>query len=90
MLKKFKEKLKNKKELYIRVKARPSANQTKIVEILSDDTLKIDIKAAPVKGKANKELVDYLGKVFLVSKENVTIISGARERVKLVKIYANS
>lgn len=90
MIKKYQEKLNKKGEVYLRIKARPNSSGTKISGILENDTMKIDIKAAPEKGKANKELIKYLAKIFLVSKENVTIISGAREKIKLVKIYANS
>ncbi|MDP2755794.1 MAG: DUF167 domain-containing protein [Nitrospirota bacterium] len=86
MLLKFKRQLKEKGELYLRVKARPGAAKTAVKEITDDETVKMDIAAPPVKGKANKELIKFLAQEFAVSKNNVKIISGAASRTKLIKI----
>ena len=53
---------------------------------MSDDTVKIDIAAAPVKGKANDELAKFLAREFSVPRKNVIILSGAADKTKLVKI----
>ncbi|MDP3043172.1 MAG: DUF167 domain-containing protein [bacterium] len=90
MLSKHKQLLKEKGELYLRIKARPGAAKTAVREITDDETVKMDIAAPPVKGKANKELVEFLAKNFAVSKNNVKIISGAASRTKLIKIINNS
>ncbi|MBA3047493.1 DUF167 domain-containing protein [Patescibacteria group bacterium] len=82
----FKKQLKNKKEVYLRVKARPNSAKSEIGELMSDETVKINIAALPVKGKANQELIKFLAREFEVDKNNIKIISGARERIKLVKI----
>lgn len=86
MLLKFKRQLKEKGEIYLRVKVRPGAAKNVIKEITDDETIKIDIAAPPAKGKANRELVKFLAKNFAVSKNNVKIISGAVSRTKLIKI----
>ncbi len=86
MLELYKQQLKNKGELYLRVKARPGATKTVIKEIMDDETIKINIAAPPVKGKANQELIKFLAKEFDVLKNNVKIVSGAGERVKLIKL----
>ena len=86
MLLKFKKQLFNSKELYLRIKIYPSASKNEIKDIMDDETLKIGISAPPVKGKANQELIKFLAREFAVSKNNVKIISGAWERVKLIKI----
>lgn len=54
--------------------------------VMDDETVKIRIAAPPEKGKANKELIKFLSKELSVSKEQITIISGKTEPVKLVKI----
>ena len=82
----FKKLFLEKGEVYLRVKVRPNAAKTLAKEVMADETVKIDLAAAPVKGKANQELIKFLAKEFVVSKDNVKIISGAGERVKLVKI----
>ena len=77
-------------EVYLRVKVHPGAKRNEFKGMLKDgvngETLKIDIAAVAEKGKANAELIKFLAKEFLVRKENVKIISGASDRVKLIKI----
>lgn len=85
-LEKYKEALAKNKEVYLRVKARPGAAKTCLKEIMADETLKIDLAAPAVKGKANQELIKFLAERFAANKNNVKIISGAGERLKLVKI----
>lgn len=86
MLEDFFRKLKDKNELYLKIKVRPGAVKNEIKSRLDDDTLKIDIAAPPERGKANVELTKFLAKSFLVSKDNVAILSGAGDKLKLVKI----
>ena len=45
--------------------------------------LRISIKAAPEKGKANQELVKFLSKLL---KKKVMIIKGLKNREKILKI----
>lgn len=89
MLTKFVEQFRKKGEVYLRIKARPGASATDVRGIMEGEdgeTIKIDLAAVPENGKANQELVKYLAKWFLVLKENVKIISGAGDKVKLIKI----
>ena len=85
-LKVFKNHFKQNGQIYLRVKARPNAAETFFREIMADETIKIDLAAAPSKGKANQELIKFLAEQFAVNKNNVKIISGTGDRVKLVKI----
>jgi uncharacterized protein len=77
---------KNNGEIYLRIKVKPGAAESKIIGVLADETMKINIAAPAEKGKANQELIKFLAKEFAVRKENVKIISGTSDRVKLVKI----
>lgn len=86
MLNNYKDLLTKKGEVYLRIKASPGSPRTKVTGILDDETIKIDVAAQAQKGKANKELIKYLAKEFMVNKNDVKIISGARERLKLIKI----
>ena len=86
MLQKFKNIIHKKDEVYLRIKARPDAAKTVITQILDDDTIKIDVAAPPLKGKANQELVRFIAKEFAVDKKCVKIITGKQEKIKLVKI----
>jgi uncharacterized protein len=71
---------------YIRVKIIPKSAKNEIVETMEDETIKIRIKAVPEKGKANKELIKFLSKEYKLSKENITIVSGKTEQIKLLRI----
>ncbi|HAC33747.1 MAG TPA: YggU family protein [Gammaproteobacteria bacterium] len=50
------------------------------------DVIKIRIKAPPVDGKANAELIRFLAAEFSVSKRAVSILSGELNRRKRVSI----
>ena len=86
MLVKYKDNLANNKEVYLRIKALPGAGKTEPVAEMADGTLKIAVAAAPEKGKANAELIKYLSKEFKAGKSDIKIISGAGDKLKLVKI----
>jgi len=89
ILLKLKNELLDKREVYLRIKVRPSSAKTEIKDILVDkngETIKINIAAPPEKGKANQELVKFLASEFAVLKNNVRILSGAQDRIKLIKI----
>ncbi|MDD5071518.1 MAG: DUF167 domain-containing protein [Patescibacteria group bacterium] len=86
MLLGFKKSLKKEGVIYLRVKARPSAAKTAIREIMADGTIKIDIAAPAEKGRANRELIKFLAGEFGAGKEKGTLVSGAREKLKLIKI----
>lgn len=90
MLNKFKIQLESKGEIYLKVKVHPGAGKTEITDIMEDNTIKIDVAASPVKGKANQELIKFLAKEFEINKNNVKIISGFKDRVKLISITRNS
>jgi len=42
-----------------------------------DGALRIDVVAAPEKGKANRAVADVLAELFYVAKSNVELVSGA-------------
>ena len=83
----FIQKLRQEKEIYLNLKIKAGAKETKFKEILSDNILKINIKSNPQKGKANQELISFLAKEFSVPKSNIKILKGRTNQNKLVKIY---
>jgi uncharacterized protein (TIGR00251 family) len=85
-LEKFKKILAEKNEVYLQIKVHPQSGNNLIREVMADETIKIDIAAPAEKGRANKELIGFLAKEFDVSIGSVKIISGAGDRVKLIKI----
>ena len=85
-LAKIKLKLKEKKEVYFDVKVKPSAAQSRLVEEMADETLKIALTAPAEKGAANEELIKFLARELAVPKSSIQILSGKTDRKKLIKI----
>lgn len=71
--------------LIITCHLQPKASKSEVVG-LHGDALKIRIKAPPIDGKANAELIKFLAKEFAVSKSAVTLMSGELTRHKRVRI----
>ena len=83
-LKKGRLELEDSGKLYLKIKVLPKANKTEFRDLMSDKTLKVAIQAPPTDGKANRVLEIFLRKNFFASE--VKIISGQKERMKLVKL----
>jgi len=69
----------------IQVKVKPNA-RVSLLKKQADGSFTATIKALPVDGKANAELVALVAKHFKVAKSAVTIKSGAGGRLKMVFI----
>ena len=69
----------------IQVKVKPNARVSGL-EQLEDGTWLAKIKAQPIDGKANEELIRLVAERFEVRKAQVSIKSGASGRMKLVQI----
>ena len=63
----------------------PNARRNEVLGF-EEGILRVKIAAPPVKGKANKELVDFLSGLLGVSKGSITIEKGLTSRRKLVVI----
>lgn len=77
---------KTERPLYLRIKVLPKSAKNEVVEIMDDDTIKVRIKAVPEKGKANKALIDFIAQTLAIDKNNISIISGKTDQLKLIKI----
>lgn len=51
-----------------------------------DNKLKLRIHSPPVDGKANKEIIKFLSQIFAIKKNQLEIIKGHTEKVKLLQI----
>lgn len=71
----------------IGVKVQPKASRQQVVKG-PGEKLKVCLKASPVDGKANSELVCILAKYFNVSKSCVRIITGKQSRNKVIEVIS--
>lgn len=62
-----------------------SSGQTRICGLL-DGMLKVKVSVAPEKGKANKNLLDFLAKELGIKKNSISIISGQTGPVKQLQV----
>lgn len=69
----------------LQVKVRPNSRVCGLEE-LSDGSWQARVKAPPVDGKANRELLVLVARHFKLRKSQVSIKSGASGRMKLVVI----
>ena len=74
-----------KEQTRIIVRVQPSASQNQVLGI-KEGVLHLRIAAPPVKGKANQELIKFLGDILGVSKSNLTIEKGTTGKMKVIGI----
>lgn len=74
-------------ERILEIKVKPNARASLLTQ-LEDGSWLAQLKAAPVEGKANQELIALVARQFGCAKAAVTIKSGASGRLKRVRIEA--
>ena len=67
------------------IQVHPNAKRNEVLGF-EDGILRLKIAAPPIEGKANKELVSFLGKTLGIRKSGVTIDRGQTSKVKIVTI----
>ena len=67
----------------LNVRAKPRSSKAGLEDVL-DGAVRVRIRAAPVDGKANKELVETLADAFGIAKSRVVIKGGETSKTKRV------
>lgn len=67
------------------VKVQPRARRNAITGTVGG-ALKLALTAAPVEGKANQAVIDFLADFFDIPRSSVTIASGKTSRLKVILI----
>jgi uncharacterized protein len=65
----------------------PGARKNEIVGILPDGALRLKVKAPPVEGKANLEVLKYFEELLQIRSDQVVLINGQQSRNKLIEIF---
>jgi uncharacterized protein (TIGR00251 family) len=73
-------------ETRLTVRVQPNAVRNMLLA-LNDGVLRVKIKAPPVEGKANRELVDFLSGVLGIRKSDIRIEKGLVGRNKVITIF---
>jgi uncharacterized protein (TIGR00251 family) len=74
--------------IVIQVKVKPNSRVSALEQVEAGSFL-AQLRAAPVDGKANEELIALVASRFKCRKSAVSIKSGASGRMKLVRIEAS-
>lgn len=69
----------------VRVRVIPRAGRSAFAGT-RDGALLVRLKAAPVEGAANEELIAFVAKALGVARRDVTIVAGAQSRQKRLRI----
>ncbi len=93
MLSAYKTKLKKEGSVYLLCKVFPNSRETKIKEITKNNIEGKNIEmitflvASPAtKNRANKDIIKFLAKEFVVPENNIIIVSGSTNKTKLIRI----
>ena len=81
--------IQSRKQKKILVKVRAGAKQSSVdgwVIINDKEYLKLSIKSPPEKGKANKEIIEYLAEELAIPKSDIEITSGKTSQFKVVSL----
>jgi hypothetical protein len=70
-------------KIFVSVKPK---SKIKKIEKTNENQFYVWVKEAPIKGKANKAVIDLLAEYFKVPKNCIKIISGKSCRKKIIKI----
>lgn len=72
--------------MQIKVKVITRSSKDEIIGEMADGTIKIKLKASPIKGQANESLIDLLSKYYKLPKSSISIKSGITSTKKVVDI----
>lgn len=75
----------NGNDLILRFRVQPRAGRTAFAEPFGD-ALKVKLKAPPVDGRANAELLRLVADSFGVSRSAVRLVSGQQSRTKQLRV----
>ncbi len=67
------------------VKVIPNSSK-RSYSFVNKNEMKVKIFSSPEKGKANKELIEYLSEIFSVPKTKIKIVKGEKSRKKEIEI----
>jgi len=75
--------------LKLKIYVQPNASRSEVIG-LHADAIKIKIKAPPVDGAANEEVIRFLAEYCGVAKKSVHLLHGETGRHKLIEIEVDS
>lgn len=75
----------NKAGSRLTLKVIPNAIKNEVI-LFSNGVLKIKIAASPVKGKVNREIINYISKLLNLPRSSLFILKGHKSRNKILYV----
>jgi hypothetical protein len=69
----------------ILVQVKPSSRENKLI-INTDGSFSLKVKAPPIKGRANREIIKWLSKGLNISSKSIVIVKGLYSKEKMIVI----
>lgn len=78
--------------LTLTLRVSPKASRSAIIGVMQTadgQALKVAVTSPPDKGRANESVIALLSKAFGIAKRDVTLISGATDRRKVIHLHGD-
>lgn len=72
--------------MLIKVKVFPGSKKEEVIK-KKNDSFEVKVKEKPVRGEANRAVINSLSDFFNVPKNKVKLIKGFRKRNKIFELY---
>lgn len=71
--------------MLIKVKVFPASKEERIIK-KKEDSFEVKVKEKPIRGEANKAVIDVLSNFFNIPKNKVKLVKGFKQRNKIFEI----
>ena len=75
--------------MLIKVKVFPNSKKQEIIK-KSEDSFDVKVKAKPIKGEANREVIKVLALYFKIPESKIKMIKGFKQKNKIFEIILTS
>lgn len=75
--------------MLIKARVFPGSKKDEIIK-KTEDSLDVFVKEKPIKGQANKAVINLLSFYFEIPSEKIRLIKGFKERNKIFDTFSNS
>ena len=84
----FYRQLPDKNKIELTVRAAPNSSKSQLMDVI-EDAIKIKLKAPPVDGEANEELIRFISKWLKVAKSDIILQKGLASKNKKLLLPLN-
>jgi hypothetical protein len=71
--------------MLIKVKVFPDSKEEEIIK-KSEDSFEVKVREKPIKGEANKRVLEMLSSYFKIPESKIKLIKGGKERNKIFEV----